>query len=328
MVSICGLLGMKKQAYYQHKDTIQKRLVEIEFVVQFVLEIRRIAPGIGGPKLHALFKRRFGNNPEIKIGRDKFEQIIRDNNLNVRHPRKRAKTTDSRHGLPLYPDLRKELIPYRPNQLWVADITYIPIWTDVEKQEYYFCYLSLLTDDYTKEIVGWCVGESLETCHCIDALSMAMERLIGLEFIDLIHHTDRGVQYASEAYVRLLKEASIKISMTESGDPKDNPVAERMNETIKCEFMKDIVFHSVKEVRNCMPRIVDFYNKERPHMSLGNLTPAEAAKQNGQLQKSWISYRELKLRSLEVSDGGTSLEPQTRKLIDQLNKEEDNKKQG
>lgn len=327
MVKLCGLLGVKKQAYYQHKDTLQKKLEREAFVIQFVYEIRRIAPGIGGPKLYEIYKRRFGDNYELKIGRDKMETILRENGLNIRKPRRMPRTTDSRHGLPLYPDLRKNLLPIRPNELWVADITYIPLW-DEDMIEYHFCYLSLITDDYTKEIIGWCVGETLETCHCIEALTMAMERLIGVDPIDLIHHTDRGVQYASEAYVVLLKEAGIKISMTESGDPKDNPVAERQNETVKFEFMKDLVFHSVSQVRNAMPQIVSFYNNERPHMSIDNMTPAEAAKCTGRIQKRWTSFREQHLTNLQVKEGATSLVPQTLVLIDRLNAEQVNDNQG
>lgn len=328
MVTLCGLLGMKKQAYYKHKDTLQKKLTQEEFVYKFILEIRRIAPGIGGPKLYEIYKRRFGNNPELTVGRDKIERIVRERGLIVRKSRKKPRTTDSRHGFPLYPDLRKDLLPIRPLQLWVADITYIPVWRDIKAGDYYFCFLSIITDDYSKEIVGWSVGESLETIYCIEALTMAMERLIGVENIDLIHHTDRGIQYASTAYVDLLREANIKISMTESGDPKDNPVAERQNETIKYEFMKDLVFRSVAQVRSSMPKIVKFYNNERPHMSLNNMTPAEASKCTGRIHKRWNSYREKYLQNLDVMEGATSLEPQTLKLVDQLSEEEVNQNQG
>ena len=327
MEKLCGLLGVKKQAYYQHKDTLQKRLARETFVIQFVYEIRRIAPGIGGPKLYEIYKRRFGDNAELQIGRDKMETILRENGLTIRKPRRIPRTTDSRHGLPLYPDLRKNLLPIRPNELWVADITYIPLW-DENMEVHHFCYLSLITDDYTKEIIGWYVGETLEACHCIEALMMAMERLAGVENIDLIHHTDRGVQYASEAYVTLLKEAGIKISMTETGDPKDNPVAERQNETVKSEFMKDLVFHSTGQVQNAMPQIVYFYNNERPHMSIDNMTPAEAAKCTGRILKRWTSFREQYLINLQVKEGATSLVPQTLDLIDQLNAGQVNDYQG
>ena len=175
----------------------------------------------------------------------------------------------------------------------------------------------MLTDSYTKEIVGWCVGETLETRYCIEALKMAVERLAGLETIDLTHHSDRGVQYASEAYVELLNELGVKISMTESGDPRDNPVAERLNGTVKNEFMKDIVFHSAAQVRSVMPRIVEFYNTQRPHMSLDGMMPSEAAKMTGRIRKRWVSYRERYLDNLEIKEGASALAPQTLNLIDQ-----------
>ena len=118
----------------------------------------------------------------------------------------------------------------------------------------------------------------------IQILLSVKERLAGLETIDLTHHSDRGVQYASEAYVELLNELGVKISMTESGDPRDNPVAERLNGTVKNEFMKDIVFHSAAQVRSVMPRIVEFYNTQRPHMSLDGMMPSEAAKMTGRIR--------------------------------------------
>lgn len=319
MASLCGLLGMRKQAFYQHKkrDSRHRRLMLEEFVVQFVLETRQTDPGIGGDKLHEIYKRRYGSTPGLSVGRDRMERIISENGLTVRKKRRKPRTTDSRHGLPLYPNLIKDVIPIRPNQIWVADITYIPIWPGRNSDEYRFCYLSMLTDSYTKEIVGWCVGETLETRYCIETLKMAVERLAGLETIDLTHHSDRGVQYASEAYVELLNELGVKISMTESGDPRDNPVAERLNGTVKNEFMKDIVFHSAAQVRSVMPRIVEFYNTQRPHMSLDGMMPSEAAKMTGRIRKRWVSYRERYLDNLEIKEGASALAPQTLNLIDQ-----------
>ena len=161
MASLCGLLGMRKQAFYQHKkrDSRHRRLMLEEFVVQFVLETRQTDPGIGGDKLHEIYRRRYGSTPGLSVGRDRMERIISENGLTVRKKRRKPRTTDSRHGLPLYPNLIKDVIPIRPNQIWVADITYIPIWPGRNSDEYRFCYLSMLTDSYTKEIVG-CRGDA------------------------------------------------------------------------------------------------------------------------------------------------------------------------
>ncbi len=146
-----------------------------EMVVQFVKEIRLLDPGIGGEKLHFMYHERFGPDYEYMVGRDKMEAIIARNGLNVRHPRRRPRTTDSTHGLPTYPNLVKELIPTRKNQLWVTDITYIPIWN--LDGSYDFCYLSMITDYYTKEIIAWYVGETMEAWCSVECLMQALETL-------------------------------------------------------------------------------------------------------------------------------------------------------
>ncbi|MBQ5507847.1 MAG: IS3 family transposase, partial [Prevotella sp.] len=221
-------------------------------------------------------------------------------NLNVRKKRRRAKTTDSEHNLPLYPNLVKELIPIRPNQLWVSDITYMVIYLNAETGDYDFCYLSLVTDYYTKEIIGWCVGETLEAKFAIEALDMALKRLGSNPVHDLIHHSDRGVQYASYEYTGILKKNGIKISMTECGDPKDNAVAERVNGIIKNELLMGMAFFSIEEVRKALKVAIDFYNNERPHMSLDWKTPAEAALCIGELEKKWKSYREIAISTFPL----------------------------
>ena len=165
---LCQLFGKSWQAYYQHRDTLSKQRLTEEIVVQFVKEVRRIDPGIGGEKLHHMYRERFGSNCEYMVGRDKMEAIISANNLNVRKKKKRPHTTDSMHGMPTYPNLAKDLIPNRKNQLWVTDITYIPIW--ISDEEYVFCYLSMITDYYTKEIIGWYVGESLDAWCSVECL--------------------------------------------------------------------------------------------------------------------------------------------------------------
>ena len=142
-------------------------------------------------------------------------------------------TTEGSEDLPLYPNLIKGLIPTRANQVWVGDITYVPIW--VSDSRYVFAYLSIIMDAYTEEIIGWSLGDTLDTCYPVEALKMALRRIEGTSDICLIHHSDRGCQYASIEYTNILKEHGIQISMTESGDPKDNPQAERINNTVKNE---------------------------------------------------------------------------------------------
>ena len=316
---LCRLFGKSWQAYYQHKDTLIKERLREEMVVQFVKEIRQVDPGIGGEKLHYMYRQRFGEDYEYMVGRDKMETIISANGLNVRISRKRPRTTDSSHGLPTYPNLVKELVPMRKNQLWVTDITYIPIW--LNEYEYFFCYLSMITDYYTKEIIGWYVGESMEAWCSVECLMQALDAIVEEDEIDLIHHSDRGVQYVSAAYTSVLLEAGIKISMTESGDPKDNAVAERQNNTIKNELLKDFKFHSVDEVKKAMGKAVEFYNNERPHMSLDNMTPRQAAQYRGKIKKKWTSYRERYLESLEVQEGCSTFAEQTLNVVELLKME-------
>lgn len=139
------------------------------------------------------------------MGYNRFYDIIELYRLKVRKRKRRVSTTDSQHNLPLYPNLTKELIPSFPCELMVSDITYIPIWTNPVEGEYKFCYLSLITDYYTKEIIGYSVGETLETSHTMNALDMAIRHYGKEDLTGLIHHSDRGVQYASYAYTEKLK---------------------------------------------------------------------------------------------------------------------------
>ena len=295
MEPLSKLFGKSKQAYYKYDENVILRKAAREaFVIEYVKGIRDLDPGIGGPKLWLMYKREFGDNDTV--GRDTFEDILDRNNLKVRIRIRKPKTTDSTHGLPTFPNLIKELIPTRPNQLWVSDITYIPIWLD--DFTYIFCYLSLILDAYTEEIIGWSVGPTLETVYPVEALKMALKRLEGMKKRELIHHSDRGVQYASGEYVRILQELGIRISMTETGDPKENAQAERINNTMKNELLKGRRFASIEQVRAAVEKTVGFYNYQRPHMSINMMTPAEAAFCEGVLDKWWISYREKAVRAI------------------------------
>lgn len=263
-------------------------LAKERFVLAFIKEVRLKDPGIGGSKLWHMYRKSFGNM--YAVGRDRFEAIVSKFGLNVRKNKRSVRTTDSGHNLPKYSDLTQSLLPNRPNQLWVSDITYIPIGDSQGASK--FCFLSLLTDAYSKEIIGYCVGESLESIYTLKALDMGLKRLEECKTVDLIHHSDRGVQYACFDYVNRLKSFGIRVSMTESGNPKDNAIAERVNGIIKNEFLKEVKCGSVDEVDRAVSLAVDFYNNERPHMSLNMMTPAEAAQCSGIMIKKWTSYKE------------------------------------
>ena len=268
------------------------RAAQEAFVLEYIRAIREKDPGLGGSKLWYMYRRDFeGNNP---VGRDRFADIVDRHNLKVRLRVRKPRTTDSTHGLPTYPNIVKDFIPTAPNQLWVSDITYITIWADA--YHYIHCFLSLILDAYTEEIVGWSVGPTLSTQYPVEALRMALKRIEGAENISLIHHSDRGCQYASSEYVKLLKDHHIRISMTETGDPKDNAQAERINNTMKNELLKGMKFSCIEEVIAAVSRALDFYNNERPHMSINMMTPAQAAFCEGSIEKMWFSYREKAIR--------------------------------
>ena len=290
------LSGRTKQAFYKkNEERLMQSAAMRAFALEYAEGIRAEDPGIGMMKLWYMYQHEF-RAQECILGRDRFCDLLAEHGMKVRQKVRKPRTTDSTHGLPTYPDIVKEFIPTAPNQLWVSDITYITIWVDAE--HYVFCYLSLVMDAYTKEIVGWAVGDSLRADFPIAALKTALKRIEGKEHT-LIHHSDRGVQYASAEYVKLLTKHNIRISMTETGDPKDNAQAERINNTMKNELLKGITFHSIKEVQAAVAAAVDFYNNRRPHMSIDMMTPAEAAAMTGRLDKKWTSWREKAIEEKE-----------------------------
>lgn len=176
----------------------------------------------------------------------------------------------------------------------MSDIAYITISDD--DWHYHFCYLSLILDAYSEEIVGWSVGPTLDTEYPMRALRMALKRIDGKD-VDLIHHSDRGCQYASREYVGTLMEHGIKVSMTESGDPKDNAQAERINNTMKNELLKGMRFGNIEDVIKAVALAVDFYNNRRPHMSIGMMTPAQASSLTGSKDMKWPSLRQKAIES-------------------------------
>lgn len=272
-----------------------EKMAQEAFVVEYIKGIRKKDPGIGGNKLWEMYQKNFGISNSV--GYNRFYDIVDKYGLKVRKVRRRMRTTDSIHDYPLYPNIVRDFIPTRPCQLIVSDITYIPYYLEPESGEYKFCYLSVITDYYTKEIIGYCIAPTLEAKYTIAALEMALKHYKEYDLRYLIHHSDRGVQYASFAYTDILKANNIQISMTESGNPKDNAVAERVNNTIKNELLKGMTFTSIKEVQEAVALAIRFYNEERPHMSLDGMTPREAAKQTGEINKKWVSYREKAIKA-------------------------------
>ena len=259
------------------------KVAQAHLIVEFVNEIREEDEAIGGEKLWIMYNQKIEG--QYKIGRDAFYNILKQNGLNLRKPRKSCRTTDSSHGLKVYKDLTKNMALTKSNLVWVSDITYIHLSNR-------FCYLSLITDAYNRKIIGAFVGESLAAKDTLVALKQAISKCSNDELSNIIHHSDRGVQYASSDYITELQSNGMRVSMTESGDPKDNAIAERVNGILKKEFLNRYEFETIQEVRDAVEAAVDFYNNKRPHRSLDMMTPEQASQKTGIIRKRWISYKD------------------------------------
>lgn len=291
VTSLCELSGVTRQAFYKHDDDLLFRRLALEqFVVQFVHEIREKDSGMGSDKLWRIYRARFSD--EFRVGRDAFRSILHEHGLNTRNRRRSPRTTDSRHNLPVYPNLVKNVIPTRPNHIWVSDITYIPIEDSSARLGHRFCFLTLVMDAYSKRVLGHRVAPTLEAEHSVKALRMALGTLPDGFGDTLIHHSDRGCQYASADYIKLITSHQIVPSMTESGNPKDNAMAERINGTIKNELLHGRTFTSLRQVKEAVDMAILFYNTERPHSSLDWHTPEQAHGMQGEMKRHWHSWRE------------------------------------
>lgn len=282
--NLCGLLGYSKQAYYKRIRFTEKEYFEEALILSLIKEKRKIWKKGSGRNLHASLKDEFGAH-NIKIGRDKFFALLRQNNLLSTKKRYKTRTTFSYHHFHKYPNLIKELNPIRPNQVIVSDITYIWL-REVEN----FCYLFLITDMYSRKILGYSLSEDLKASSAVKTLNMAIGNMSSLE--ECIHHSDRGIQYCSYEYTKILNKNQMFISMTESGDPLENPIAERLNRTIKEEFteQKHLSFENISEGRSKISKWITFYNEERPHRSIEMMTPSKAYLMNRELKRMWKNY--------------------------------------
>jgi transposase InsO family protein len=284
LLRLCWLLGITRQAYYQYGWRSQVESIEEELVLQQVLTIRANHRRMGGRKLYEMLEP-FMLEHQIKIGRDGLFDLLADNGLLVKRRRRSVRTTQSNHWLRKYPNRIKEFIPKSPNELWVSDITYL-------KTTKGFLYISLVTDAYSHKIVGHHIAESLEGLQTIQALKMALQSY-KQSTKELIHHSDRGVQYCSADYVKLLQESNIAISMTESGDPLENAVAERINGIIKGEYMDLYKIINLVQAKQCLEDAVYLYNNERPHLSIGMLTPQNVHENNIEVENLWKRPRKV-----------------------------------
>lgn len=280
---LCRLLGITRQAYYQHFWEVSDITIEHQLVLDQVTEIRQTHPAIGGRKLFYLLQC-FLLEHQIKMGRDALFDLLAANKLLVRKRKRRISTTQSHHWLKKYPNLIKDWHPSKPNQLWVSDITYIPLTSG-------FLYLSLITDAYSHKIMGYAVADNLEAVNTTKALHMALGNLTEIPDF-LIHHSDRGIQYCSFDYTNCLKENNIQISMTENGDPLENPVAERINGILKDEYLRHYPLTNLNQALELVSDVVDRYNRLRPHQSINMITPEVAHEKQLPINRTWSKKKE------------------------------------
>lgn len=265
---LCTSYAVSRQAYYQYQRRAVKRHHQQQRVLELVRRRRTQLRFEGGRKLLRHLQPAL-QNQGIAIGRDQFFDLLRQHDLLIRRKRRRTVTTWSKHPFYVYQNLTKELALNNKHQLWVADITYLR----TAKQ---FVYLALVTDAYSRKIVGYDVSDSLELTGCKRAVQMAIKQLPTNH--KLTHHSDRGIQYCSHSYTRLLKRNNIQISMAEKGNCYENALAERVNGILKEEFVLDQRFLDLPHARKAVKQAVETYNDIRLHTNLNFRTPNQKHK--------------------------------------------------
>ena len=274
------MLSMSRSTYYRLKKRQIERRCIAEQVVEWVRYERQHLPRLGGRKLYYLL---YSKLRELKVGRDKFFDILRANHLLIRPKRSYRTTTQSRHRFHKHRNLIEGLLIHRPEQVWVSDITYLGT-------RRHPMYLALVTDAYSKKIMGFDVANTLASSSAQAALRKAI-RARKHPKKELIHHSDRGLQYCCDAYQAQLKRAEVRCSMTEKYDPYQNAVAERVNGILKQEFLQHYPIKDLKQMKQLVADSIQRYNERRPHYSCYYLTPQQM---HGQQQVKIRTYRSKK----------------------------------
>ena len=251
---------------------MQEKVLSEELALEMVNNIRCRQPKIGCKKLYYLLSEDLQKLPS-KIGRDALFTLLRNNTLLIQRKRSRFSTTNSNHGNKIYPNLIKDLTVAKPNQVLISDITYI-------RRLGVFCYLSVVSDLYSRKILGYYVSDNLSLDGPLKALKGSLRQLNDNEKKCMIHHSDRGIQYSSFRYTDTLKSHKIQISMSAKGNPYDNAVMERIIGILKQEFLLDQTFENIESIRKAVREAVTIYNEERPHLSLAYKTPTMVYNEN------------------------------------------------
>jgi len=261
---LCKAAGMSRQNFYKSRRARERKAVDEQIIRDLVLHERHFQPRLGGRKLYWLLKSRM-EELDIGLGRDRFFEVLDHQGLLVEPLPRQPHTTMSAHSLPTFPNLFASMSLRRPNEAWVSDITYLRL-------THGFVYLSLITDAYSRKIVGHHVGADLKAETSLRALDEALKTLVTGS--KPVHHSDRGCQYCSFEYVKRLEEAGLGISMTEINHCAENALAERMNGILKQEYGLYATFPNLPAARKATGQAVELYNTRRPHLELGMQFPA------------------------------------------------------
>jgi transposase InsO family protein len=256
---------VSRSGYYKAVMVKGKRMTREALIVELVHQVRHRHPRMGGKKLYGWLKAEI-RKIDDKMGRDKFFDLLRRHKLLVKRRKKYVYTTESYHRFRVHKNLVKDKLFTKANEGWASDITYI-------RTRKGFMYLFLITDLYSRKIVGWSLSESLGIEGAIEALQMAIKQCS--ETSGVIHHSDRGIQYCCNEYVKLLRDAEIEISMTEENHCYENATAERVNGILKDEYALEEEFADDKQAEKAASQAIRLYNMERPHWSLQLCTPSQ-----------------------------------------------------
>jgi len=263
--AVCRQLGMSRQNYYARRQVRAAQAVDAGLITELVQAERRVQPRLGARKLRVVLKGALAK-AGVQIGRDRFLKVLRHGGLLLEPlPKEYPRTTNSYHCLPVFANRVKDLEVRAPHEVWVSDLTYI-------RTEEGFLYLALVTDKFSRKIVGYHCGDTLEAVGCVSALKMALKDLP--EWAHPIHHSDKGSQYCCHEYVNALGERGLPISMTEADHCAENALAERMNGILKGEYGLGQKLQTKAQARQMVKEGVWLYNTRRPHTALQYRTPA------------------------------------------------------
>lgn len=271
-------------------------------ILQQIDDIRKYQPRCGGRKLFIMLQP-FFNKHSISIGRDKFFELLAKNKLLIRKTKRSVHTTNSKHHFYRYPNMVKDFTPLKAHELWVADITYIPL-------KNRFAYLFLITDAYSRKIVGFHVSDDMKVSSATLALRKALAQKPPETIV--IHHSDRGIQYCSTAYVQLLQQNHAHISMTQNGDPYENAIAERVNGILKSELISRY-YDNIDIASTHIARCITIYNYKRRHASINWQIPDVVHKQEGPQIRRWKNYYYNNSKSKKMEQ--ETSEPNAQKIV-------------